>query len=170
MSPKSTWASWRADTLIVIGRGLLAGADGGDAGRLAAGLLEHPGADGDDQAGLLEDRDELGGRHGAAVGGDPAQEGLGADDPARRQVDDRLVVEVELAGLEGVADLLLGGGRGERAGHGAVEHRDLARSLRLGLVHGHIGVAQDVLGLHAPVLGEGDAHAGGDADASRRRW
>ena len=66
------------------------------------------------------------------------------------QLDDRLVVEVELPGFEGGADLLLGGGGGQRAGHGPVEDRDVAGALGLGLVHGHVGVAQHLLGLARP--------------------
>jgi hypothetical protein len=52
----------------------------------------------------------------------------------------------------------------EGAVHRTIEQGDVARPLRLGLVHGHVGVAQYVFGLHAAVLGQGHTHAGGDAD------
>jgi hypothetical protein len=68
--------------------------------RLPAGLAQHPAADRHDQAGLLGERDELERRHEPALGVVPAHERLDAGDPAVVELDDRLVVELELAVLE----------------------------------------------------------------------
>jgi hypothetical protein len=62
---------------------------------LAHGLAEHPVADGDDEAAVLGHRDEARRRDVAQLRVAPAQQGLGADDAAARQVDLRLVVQPE---------------------------------------------------------------------------
>ena len=68
--------------------------------RLAAGRLEDPPAERHDQAGLLGQRDERERRDQAAIGMLPADERLEPDDPVGRQVDQRLVVDTQLAALE----------------------------------------------------------------------
>ena len=65
---------------------------------LAAGLAEHPAADLEDRIRLLGDPDEVVGADPAALGMVPADERLDADHPSRRDLDDRLVLEHELAG------------------------------------------------------------------------
>ena len=59
----------------------------------------------DDQAARFGERDERRRRHDGAVGLAPADQHLGAAQPARADVDDRLVVGNELAGLERALDL-----------------------------------------------------------------
>ena len=92
---------------------------------LAAGLVEHPGADLGDHPGLLGGGDERQRRHGAPRRVVPADERLEALDASAGQLDDGLVVEVELVALDGVAQLALE----EQAlagavAHGVVEHGD----------------------------------------------
>ena len=60
---------------------------------LAHRLAEHPLADRDDEAALFGHRNELGRRHLAQLRVVPAQQRLGADHAAARQIDLRLVVQ-----------------------------------------------------------------------------
>ena len=62
----------------------------GQADGFAAGLLEHPAADVEDEAGLLGDGDELGGRDVAARRVMPADQRLERGDLALRHGDDGL--------------------------------------------------------------------------------
>ncbi len=57
--------------------------------------MQDPSPDRDDQAGLLGERDEVGGRDDA-VAAVPAQEGFNADDALVCELDDRLVHEHKL--------------------------------------------------------------------------
>src|SRR6185295_17665109 len=68
--------------------------------RVAAGRLQDPEPERDDQAGLLGERDEVERRDEAALRVLPADERLEAVDRAGLQRDERLVVERELAVLE----------------------------------------------------------------------
>ena len=128
---------------------------------LAARLAQHPQADVEDEPGLLGQVDELGGRQQPSVGVLPPHQRLGADDPARRHLDLGLVVDRELAVLDGLAqlDLVL-----QPAAHlgpqRLVEDLDAVAAQLLGRVHGRVGVAQQVVGRLVGVGGEGDAHAG----------
>ena len=74
---------------------------------LLARGLEHPAADRQDEARLLGERDERQRRHDAAGRVEPAQERLHADDPAGRELDDRLVVEPELGAVDGAPQVVL---------------------------------------------------------------
>ena len=69
----------------------------GPPGGRGAGLPHRPFAERDDEPGLLGQRDELGRRDEAALGVMPAQQRLEAADLVAREVDERLVVELELA-------------------------------------------------------------------------
>ena len=99
----------------------------------------------------------------APVVGGPAAEQLAAHHPAPAQVDDRLDEGIERADadrttqlsleVEALLDLLA---------QVVVEDPDLARPARLGVVHGHVGVAQVEL---AHVVGVEE----GDADGRRHR-
>ena len=74
----------------------------------------------------------------------PAHEGLDRLHPARSQLDDGLVVGDPLGRGGGVAQLPLD--RPPAAGlavHLGVEDLDAVLAGRLGLVHGHVGVAQE---------------------------
>ncbi len=70
---------------------------------LLARFAQHPVADRVDDAGLLRDRDELGGRDDAHLRMVPAQQHLQALDPAGRDVDARLKAEMELVALDRLA-------------------------------------------------------------------
>ena len=98
-------ASWRAERFTAIvswpGRSLEPRRRG------AAGGLEHPTPDRDDHPVLLGDGDELVGHDRAELGVLPAKQCLEPDDAVRRQLDDRLVDELELILLEGVGQLVL---------------------------------------------------------------
>ena len=64
-----------------------------------AGLAQHPGAELDDQAALLGDRDEVVGRDQAPNRVVPPDQRLEAGDPVGAEVDRRLGVQDELLGL-----------------------------------------------------------------------
>ena len=129
--------------------------------RLPAGLTQHPAADRDDEAGLLRERDEVERRHEAALGVVPAHERLDRRDPAAGQVDGRLVVDHELVALERLLELGLQLEALERGEvHVRLEELVAALAAALGDVHGHVRVAQQLLGSLA-----GSAGARGDADA-----
>ena len=132
-------------------------------GRLGAGLLQHPGADAQDQTVLLEHGDELVGRDDAPCRVPPTQERL---DPAHHhgvKLEDGLVEQEELAvrqsrvqvGLEGEA---VDGGRL----HLGLEQHAAVLAHCLGPVQGHVGVAEQLLGRLA--VTRGDADAGGHRD------
>ena len=74
-------------------------------GGLTAGLAQHPGAKGQDQAALLGDGDEVAGHDQAPLRVAPAHQGLGANDPIGfprlAQTDLGLVVEDEFLPVEG---------------------------------------------------------------------
>ncbi|OIQ76602.1 hypothetical protein GALL_417180 [mine drainage metagenome] len=111
-----------------------------------AGGVEHPLAELDDQAGLLGHRDELTRREQAAHRVVPAQQGLGPDDGARA-VELRLVVQLELAELDGLAQLRLQrGAPGQLDLHALFEEAQRIASVLLGAIHREVGVHQDRLG------------------------
>ena len=69
--------------------------------RLSVRLVDHPTADGNDQSGHFESRNELVGLEEALGRMVPAQEGFDTDDRHVRKVEDRLIAEVELIGTDG---------------------------------------------------------------------
>ena len=73
--------------------------------RLGTCLREHPLAQTDDEAGLFGKRDELAGRELAGDWMLPADERLVAHDLAALEIDDRLVVESELAAGDSLPQL-----------------------------------------------------------------
>ena len=72
----------------------------GPARRLRAGLADHPRADRDDQAGVLGDGDELDRRDQPARRMVPADQRLERADAVVLEVEQRLVIQLELAALE----------------------------------------------------------------------
>ena len=78
-------------------------------GRLGAGGPQHPFAELVDQAGILGHRNEFGGRDHAAFGMAPAQQRLAAGDLVAREIDQRLVVDLEAAVGQRLAQILLHG-------------------------------------------------------------
>jgi hypothetical protein len=133
--------------------------------RLPAGLAQHQAVDVDHEAGLLGDRDELGGRHQDAVRPRPSHQRLGRAHPPGTQVHDRLVVDDQLLALDGAAK---GGGHvvavAHQPQHGRLEHLVGALAAALGRVHGDVGVAQQLDVVRGGVLVVGDADAGADGD------
>ena len=91
---------------------------------LAAGLVQHPGAERDDEPGLLGQREELQRGHHAAVGMLPPHQRLDAGDRPVAEVDHRLIGDAQLPALDGVRQLVA-----EReSGAGAiVQHRRVVR-------------------------------------------
>ena len=129
-------------------------------------LLEDPAADVEDEAGLLGDRDELGGGDVAARRVMPADQRLEGRDLALRHGDDGLEGEGELALLDRGADVEL-----ERAAllrHDVevlLEVLDAVPAVRLGLVERHVGALQQHVDGLAVKRGQGDAEARADVDA-----
>ena len=129
--------------------------------RLGAGRPQHPFAERIDQAGLLRDRNELGRRDHAALGMVPAQQRLAADDPVVADVDQRLVVQLELAAHERLAQVdLQRAARLHARVHLRLEEAVGAAAVGLGAVQRHVGVLQQLIRLGAVVRRHGDADAG----------
>jgi hypothetical protein len=109
---------------------------------------------------------ELPRREQPALGVLPAHQRLHPGDPARGQVQHRLVVQHQLVADQGVAQLV--GERGAPFGRGpevGAEDVHPVPPRRLGRVHGEVGVADQVGGAQVAVPRRaGDADAGTDAD------
>src|SRR6266508_3653776 len=146
---------------------LLAAGDGGlPVAGLLAGAVQHPGADRDQQAGLLGKGDE------AARGQQPpgwvlpAHQRLQAGDPPAGKVNDRLLAKAELVAVQGAAQIGLQLGAVDDSGaHARVEDPKARSAVGLGLVHGHVGVTDQVERLGARP-GDDDADAGVDLDVA----
>ena len=130
-----------------------------------AHAVQHPFADVQDEVGFLGERNEMRGRDVAVPGQPPAQQGLGADDAAVAQVDFRLVADIELVALQRAAQLALQHQPLDRRGVHlrGVEGEGVAAVL-LGVVHGRVGVADDVDDVFRVARAEGDADAGRQED------
>jgi hypothetical protein len=87
--------------------------------QVGARALEEPAAERDDEAGLLGQRDEDIGRDRAALRVRPARERLDGADAAGRELDERLVVDLELVAGERALEV----GLELEALDGAGEHR-----------------------------------------------
>ena len=137
----------------------------GPAQGVTAGLLEHPGADRDDQPGLLGRGDEVGGVDQSALGMVPAHERLGAADGAAGQLDLGQEAQHELAALDRPAQRELGlvAARGARA-HAVVEDLVDPAATLLGAVHRGVGLADERVGVLGAQRRQGDADARADVD------
>ena len=132
---------------------------------LAAGFAQCPDADRHNQAGLLGRRDEISRQDQSAIGVLPAQEALEAIQAAARELDDRLIVQLELAPVDGVAQIGLQLETHQRPlPHAGVEQFRAGLPEGLGPVHRRVGVAQDGLGRIVAVHARHDADAGGRED------
>ena len=95
----------------------------------------------------------------------PAHERLGGDDVAAGEAGDRLVLDRELAARDRLLELLLEPVAAQDRGvHAALEARPAALALLLGLVHGDVGVADQLARAGRLGVVGGDADAGADAD------
>jgi hypothetical protein len=122
--------------------------------RLPAGLLDHPAAERHDQPGALGDRDEIERRDQPAGRVLPADQRLEADHPVAGQLDGRLVVQLELAALQRQPQVGLELEPLDQPGeHLRVVAGVAAAAGRLGLVHGQVGVAHQLLGLTGVACG-----------------
>ncbi len=132
-------------------------------GGLAAGLLEHPAADRDDQPALLGQRDEARGRHDAPLRMAPAHERLDADHPLAGQIEDRLVDQEQLVLLHGRAQI---GFEVQATLRVRVQARVVQRVAvlagGLGRVQGEVGVAQQLI--RRGVVADRHADARGDRE------
>ncbi len=132
------------------------------------GALEHPVADRQDEAGFLGQGDEFRGRDRSLVGMVPTQERLGIDDIAGGEVDDRLVMHVELAVLQGAPQIeyeLMA--RRRRPLHFGGEPVETGSAGTLGGIHRLIGVLHQGFGAVAIVGEAGQADAGRDLGGRR---
>ena len=119
---------------------------------------------------LLRERDELERGDAAAARMVPAHEGLDGDGLAGGEIDDRLVLDDELALLDRALELGLEAvAADDRVAHRGREDREAALAALLGVVHGDVGVAQQLLGVRVRVAARGDADAEADVDAAPRR-
>ena len=132
---------------------------------MPARLLEHPLAELDDDAGLLGVGDELHRRDHPALRVLPAGKCLEAREPAALERDDRLVDDLELLLADRLPQILapLKPRRGLVV-HLLVEDLVAVLAARLGVVHGGVGVVEQVLGPLRRRLLEGDADARGGLD------
>jgi hypothetical protein len=118
---------------------------------------------GKDQTAFLGELDELGGGEDSPLGVLPADERLGRDDAAVGDRDDRLVIEPQLALIDGTSQLVLALQAVDDARpHRLVERLIASPTALLRSVHGGGGVAQ--LRFRRAL-----ARAQGDADAGTRK-
>ncbi len=127
-------------------------------GQLLARALQHPGADRDNQAGVLRDRDELHRRDVAQFAVVPAQERFRADCAAAPAIDDRLVDETQLARRQRAAQELLDR---EAPLQVLVQLRgkelEVVAAALLGRVHRRVGIAHQGRHIKAVFRKEADA-------------
>ncbi len=113
---------------------------------LTACLAQHPGAERDDEPGVLGDPEELG-RRDVLAAARPADQRLDAGYPRRRQLDYRLVLDAEAAVLDRGAQIGRQLQPPDYVGvHMRGEDLDPAAARILSPGHGQVGVAQQVLG------------------------
>ena len=109
-----------------------------------AGGVQHPFAELVDQAGVLGQRDELGGRNHAALRMAPAHQRLAAGDRVGLQVDAGLVVDLEAAVDQRLAQIDFQAAAGADLGlHVGFEEAIGAAAGGLGRIHRQIRVLQD---------------------------
>ena len=134
---------------------------GGDRREVAGGMAEQADQQLGPRAGLLGDRHEQLRRDRPALGMVPAGENLDRGDPARRDVDDRLVVEGDLVRLQRrrqfAADL---GPVADPLPEGGVEDLEAADAGAITLERG-LGVGHERLGPDRRVVGDDEADGDG---------
>ena len=108
---------------------------------LAAGFIQYPFAQRQDQAGFLGDGDEFGWRHQAHARVAPAYQRLEPDDAAAPAVELGLVMQFELLVFHGHPQVMVHG----QPLHGGLVHLgreelDIVAPQRFGVIHGGVGV------------------------------
>ncbi len=142
---------------------------------VAAHLVQDPRADVEDEARFLGERDELRRCDLAVPRQPPAQQRFGADDEPAREVDLGLVAHDELVAVERPAQLALEQQPLDRRRIHLRGIEDVAVSPgALRVIHGGVGVADQVDDVVGVLRAGGDADAGGDfefvlADVQRAR-
>ena len=132
--------------------------------RREAGLADHPFAERHDEADLFGERNEGRGRHHAALGMVPADQRLKAADLAALQVHHRLIVELELARGQRLAQVLLHDAAGlHLLVHVRLEEAERAAAVALGAVKREVRIAQQLVRGLAIARADRDADAGADA-------
>jgi hypothetical protein len=134
-------------------------------GRVGDGLVQHPQRQRLDQLGLLGQGNEVPGRDHAQAGVLPAHQCLDRDDLVGRELQDRLVVQDELAVVDRdleVAHQLLAPTALLLRGQLAVGQD--ARTAALGLVHGRVGMLGQGERVRAVLGIQRDAEAARDTD------
>ena len=130
-----------------------------------AGPPQHLGAEFDNEAGVLGDRDEFGRRDEAAGRMQPARQRLDADHLVAAGVEDRLVEHLEAVVRDGLAQVLLDELALRQVGvhHGVIDAGTVAAFV-LRPVQRHVGVAHDVGRAAGAPVDHGNADAGADDD------
>lgn len=131
-------------------------------------LLQDPAAERHDQPGVLGERDEPVRAEHPVLRMQPAHQRLGAPHTAVAEVDQRLVLDEELAAVKGRGQRRGQSVPGDGAGVGLrVGQLEAVAARRLGPVHGDVGAAQDLR--RAPLargsLDDADAAAHGQLTA-----
>ena len=130
-----------------------------------AGLAQHPFAERHDEADFLGERNEFHRPDHAAFGMPPPQQRFETADFIAVQVDERLVVQLELAVGETLSEIELeDAARLDLAIHLGLEEMRGAATFGLGAIESHVGVAQQRVGAVAVAGGKRDADAGADHD------
>jgi hypothetical protein len=133
-------------------------------GALAAGLVQDPPSDLDDQARLLEQRDEVVGLHDAPCRAVPANQSLHSGGAHVPQIERGLVHEEELVLRERAAQVHLElHPRLDGVLHPGLEHHVAVSAVPLGPVHRDVRVAQHLLGRRALAHRDPDARGHGQA-------
>ena len=132
---------------------------------LAASLFQDPLADGNNQAGLFGDIDELVRRDESAFRVMPAYQSFKATDGSRLKSDNRLVMKDKLFALDGTAQVCLHLQKIHGEGvHGLVEDLVTRFAQHLRAIHSGVRVAQNLFGTVVAGAAQRDADADGCED------
>ncbi|MCY1409390.1 hypothetical protein D9M71_247390 [compost metagenome] len=147
------------------GQGRGAGMFAVPASHVAAGFVQYPEAEGQDQAGVLGHLDEVAGVDQFAGRLLPAHQRLHADYLLAGQPDYGLVVQDELAVAQGLAQLGLQRQPADgQVMHAVVEEFEAVLAQGLGAVHGQVRMAEDFFRRFVAQGAGGDADAGADVE------
>ena len=118
--------------------------------RFRASLAQNPIAYLDNQTGFLGQRNDLVRRDHAACGMVPAEEGLKPRYPPSGNVEQRLIIDLELAGLKRPPQIhFQQTPRLKTEIHVRFEESERSSALRLGPIEGQVGVLQQLVAVEA---------------------